>query len=316
MADVLDIYVGEVGLHLLEFALSILLGDMVADVDLLFVQKHAIDVLDGLLSSLVGLIMNKSVTLGVTVLVLGHLAAQNVAEGSKGVMESLIVDSDIQILDKDVTLSGLAKGRITLGPHDAAGTTLDDGVVEFLKGFLAVSGGVVVDIGVSKGATGDGIAADADRGDRTDLGEELEQHGLCDGGVKFSDVQRGGVLGVGSSRAGSRSRGILRATADISVNSGLGITAVDEGNVVEVVGKLINSAGKRVGSHFWLLRMMTMNGSDHSQKGLQRQHAHLKRKAQVAEKVDCDAMTTRRQQGVEVTDLPIQQQQSNDGKLF
>jgi hypothetical protein len=172
--------------------------------DLLLVQKHAVNVLDGVVSGLGGLVVNKSVTLGVTVLILGNLAAQNVAKGSKGIMESLVVDGDIQVLDEDVALAGLAKGRITLGPHDAARTTLDDGVVEFLEGFLTIRSGVVVDIGVSKGATGDGVTADTDRGDSTDLGEELEEHGLSDGGVEFSDVKRGRVLGVRCGRVGGR----------------------------------------------------------------------------------------------------------------
>ena len=39
LLDVLDVDVGEVGLHLLELAHALLLGDVVADEDLLLVQE-------------------------------------------------------------------------------------------------------------------------------------------------------------------------------------------------------------------------------------------------------------------------------------
>lgn len=51
-----------------------LLRDMVPDVDLLVVQKHAIDGFDGSLSSLSGLIVHKTVALRVTLIVSGDLA--------------------------------------------------------------------------------------------------------------------------------------------------------------------------------------------------------------------------------------------------
>ena len=54
---------------------------------------------------------------------------------------------DVEILDENVALTSLAKGRVTLGPRDAAGTTLDQGMVEFLESLLAIRGGVVVDVG-------------------------------------------------------------------------------------------------------------------------------------------------------------------------
>jgi hypothetical protein len=247
--NVLDVDVSEVGLHLLELALAVLLGDVVADINLLLVEKHAVDVLDGLGGSLISLVVNETIALGVTILVLGDLAAQNVTKSSKGVVESLVVNSDIKVLDENIALAVLAKSRVTLRPHDAAGATLDQGVVELLKSLLAISSSIVVDIGITKGAAGDGVTADTDRGDSANLGEELKEHSLSDGGVKLADVERSRVLGVRSSGSGGRSSSIVSGGSDAGVdNRSLGITAVERG-VVEVVGELVNSAGSSVGGH-------------------------------------------------------------------
>ncbi|ROV94110.1 hypothetical protein VPNG_09340 [Cytospora leucostoma] len=251
--DVLDIYVGEVGLHLLEFALAVLLGDVVADIDLLLVQKHAIDVLDSLRSSLVGLVVHETVSLGVSMLILGNLAAENVAESGESVMQSLVVDSDIEVLDEDVASAGLAQGGVTLGPHDTARAALDNSVVELLKSLLTITGGVVVHVCVAQGATGDGITANTDGGDRADLGEELEEHGFGDGGVELANVQRGGGSMVRSSRVGGGS-GLLASElggVDGSVDAGGGILGAVQGGVAEISSELVNSgSGGGRGSHF------------------------------------------------------------------
>lgn len=215
--DVLDVDVGEVGLHLLELAHAVLLGDVVADEDLLLVQEHAVDHLDGLVGGLGGLVVDETVALGVGVLVLGDLAAENVAEGSKGVVKGLVVNGGVEVLDEDVALASLAQSRITLRPHDAAGLALNESVVQLLESTLTVGGVVVVDVGVAERATGDGITADADRGNLADRGEQLEKHGLSDGRVELADVQRGGV---GVSRLGSR----------------LGLAVVVGGGVLSTVG--------------------------------------------------------------------------------
>ena len=199
--NVLDVDVGEVGLHLLELAHAVLLGDVVTDKDLLLVQKHAVDHLDGLVGGLGSLVVDETVALGVGVLVLGDLAAENVAEGGKGVVKSLVVNGGVEVLDEDVALASLAEGGVTLRPHDAAGLALDKGVVELLKSALAVGGVVVVDVGVAERAAGDSIAADTDGGYLADGGEQLEKHGLGDGEVELTNVERGRV---GVSRLGSR----------------------------------------------------------------------------------------------------------------
>ena len=62
---------------------------MVADIDLLVVQEHTIDSLDGGLGSLSSLVVDETVALGTAVLIGGDLAGQDVTEGSEGVVESL-----------------------------------------------------------------------------------------------------------------------------------------------------------------------------------------------------------------------------------
>lgn len=98
---------------------------MVPDVHLLVVEQHAIDRLNGGLSSLGGLVVNETIALGTTMLVCGNFAGQNVAESSKGVVQSLsdtvkcderecweatclVVNLLIQVLNEDVALARLA----------------------------------------------------------------------------------------------------------------------------------------------------------------------------------------------------------------
>ncbi len=90
------------------------------DVNLLVVQQHTVDSLDGGISSLRGLIVDETVALGASVLIRSDLARQNVSEGGKRIVQGLVVDSLVQVLDEDIALAGLAEGGVTLRPHDAA----------------------------------------------------------------------------------------------------------------------------------------------------------------------------------------------------
>ena len=145
-----------------------------------------------LAGSLGSLVVHESVALGVGHLILGDLAAENVAKGGEGVVKSLVVDGSVEVLDEDVALAGLAQSRVTLRPHDAARLALDEGVVQLLESTLAIGAAVVVDIGVAERAAGDGVAADTDGGDLADGGEELEELGVCGAGC-----QRGGQWASG-----------------------------------------------------------------------------------------------------------------------
>ena len=113
-----------------------LLRDVVADVHLLVVQKHTVDGLDGGLGSLGGLVVNKAVALEPALLIGGDLAGQNVAEGGERIVQGLVVDCLVQVLDENVTLTGLAEGGVPLRPHDAAGAAFDERVVELLQSAL------------------------------------------------------------------------------------------------------------------------------------------------------------------------------------
>ena len=94
---------------------------------------------------------------------------------------NLMVDCLIKILDENIALSSLAQSGIALRPHDAAkrtmsamfimtqeavlflpSTALNERVIEPVKSALAVSSVQVVDVGIAKGATSDGVAADTD----------------------------------------------------------------------------------------------------------------------------------------------------------
>ncbi len=154
--DVLGVDVGEASTRLLDLGLTLLAGDVVTDVDLLVVQKHAVDVLDGSLGSLGGLVVDETVAERASV-VGGDLARKNVTESGKGIVKGLVVDTGVEVLDEDVALTGASEGGVTLRPHDTARTVADERVVELLHGTLAVVGVEEVDVGVAERATGDGV---------------------------------------------------------------------------------------------------------------------------------------------------------------
>jgi hypothetical protein len=131
--NVLDVEVGEVSTNLVDLGLTFTLGDVDSDVDDLVVEEHTVDSLDGGTSSLGGVVVNESVTERLALSVNGDLAREDVSEGGKGVVESLVVDVLVEVLDEDVASSVLAKSRVTLRPHDSARALLDQRVVELLE---------------------------------------------------------------------------------------------------------------------------------------------------------------------------------------
>lgn len=208
----------------------------------------------GLLGSLISLVVDKPIALRVAVLVLGDLATQDVAEGGKGIVQSLVVNCGIKILDENVALSRLAKSGIALGPHDAARAAFDKRVVELLESLLAIGSGVVVHISVSKRSTGDSIAADTNGGNGTDLGEELEEHGLGDGRIELANVKGGGSLRMRSGGARSGTCGVDVITLIVaSMDSGVGwwsaLVASIEVGAGKIRGELVESASGDVVSH-------------------------------------------------------------------
>jgi len=154
-------------------------------------------VLDGVIGRLGSLVVDETVTTGVSVLILSNFARKDVSEGGERIVKSLVVDGCIEVLDEDVSLTGLAEGGVTLRPHDAAWSTLDESVVELFQSTLSISNVIVVNIGVSERATSDRITANTNGGDLSNGGEELEEHSLSDGWVQFSDVEGGRVVWVG-----------------------------------------------------------------------------------------------------------------------
>ena len=162
LVQVLDVDVGELSALLLDLGLTLFLANVVADVDLLVVQQHAVDVLDGGLGSSAGRVVDKGETARLAILVVADLAREDLTEGGKGVVKGLVVDRLVEVLDEDVALACLAEGWVALRPHDAARATLDERVVEVLESALAIVGVEIVDIGVPERTARDGITADTD----------------------------------------------------------------------------------------------------------------------------------------------------------
>jgi len=180
-------------------------------------------VLDSVVRSLGSLVVDETVALGLGHLVNGNLAAENWAKSGKGVVKCLVVNGRVQVLDEDVALTSFAKSRVALRPHDAARLPLDQGIVQFFKRAFAVHSAVVVDIGIAKRTTGNGVTADTDGSDLTDGREKLEEHGLGDREVELSNVERGGVLVSGGRSGGVRGSDIFGArvlVGDVGVDGG------------------------------------------------------------------------------------------------
>jgi len=55
---------------------------------------------------------------------------------------------------------------------------------------LTVNHHVEVDVGVAEGAPGDGVAANADAGNRANSVEDVAEKSLCDLGVEITNIQR------------------------------------------------------------------------------------------------------------------------------
>jgi hypothetical protein len=187
LVDILDVNVGKLSLHLLDLAHPLLFRNVMSDVNLLVVQEHAIDGLDGGIGSLGGLVVDETVPSGTTVLVGSDLAGEDVSERGKGIMKGLyvgensrdqrfilpssssssqptdlVIDLLVQILDKNIPSRALPQRRVTLGPHDPTRSTLDQRVVQRVQGSFPVRPVEVVDVGVPEGSSGDGVPANSD----------------------------------------------------------------------------------------------------------------------------------------------------------
>jgi len=160
--NVLDEKVGELSLLLFDLGLSLLLSDVMSDIDLFVIEQHAVDSLDGGGGSFSSGVVNKGESSGFASLVETDFAREDLTESGKGVVESLVVDRFVKVLDEDVSLTSLSQSRVSLRPHDSAGLVLDQRVVEVLEGLLSIRRVHVVDVGVSEGSSGDGVSADSD----------------------------------------------------------------------------------------------------------------------------------------------------------
>ena len=162
--NVLDEEVGELSSLLFDLGLSLLLSDVVSDIDLFVIEQHAVDSLDGGSSGFASGVVDKGESSRFGSLIETDFTREDFTKGGKGVVESLVVDRFVKVLDEDVSLTSLSQSRVSLRPHDSAGLSLDQRVVEVLESLLSVHGVHVVDVGVSEGSSSDGVSADSDTG--------------------------------------------------------------------------------------------------------------------------------------------------------
>jgi len=191
--------------------------------------------------------VNETVALGDTKVVSSDLARKDLTEGGEGVVEILVINSRIKVLNENVASTSATQRRVTLGPHDAAGTALDGSVVKLSKSTLTISNVVVVDVSVTKRSLGKDITADTDGSNGTNLVEDLKEHGLRDRGVELTNVKRsiGGNLSGGLTGGGSRlSR--LSGLSSGSSRGFSGLLSLVEGEFFE---GLLGGRNRSVGGH-------------------------------------------------------------------
>ena len=74
----------------------------------------------------------------------------------------LVVDALIEVLYEDITLARLSQRRITLRPHNATRLILDQRVVKVLERSFAICRVEIIDVGIAKRTTGNGITTHSD----------------------------------------------------------------------------------------------------------------------------------------------------------
>lgn len=187
--QVLDVHVGEIFGVLLH---SFLLGDERTNVDNKVgrTDVHVVDLGNGIISILLGLIVNESITLALSFLVNCNFAGQDVSEIGEGVVQGLVVNGLVQVLDEHISDTRLPHAWVTLGPHDTAWLVSDGDVVQRIQSKFSIARVVEVDVGISKGSASDGITANTDGSHRPHLVEKFEQMPLRSIGGKITHVQR------------------------------------------------------------------------------------------------------------------------------
>jgi hypothetical protein len=88
-----------------------------SDVDLLVVEKHTVDSLDGAFGGLGGLIMDEAVPFRSAVFIRGDFAGKNIAERGKGVVKSLSPDRQQEVTrhkQRKRTLLSIASSRFLM----------------------------------------------------------------------------------------------------------------------------------------------------------------------------------------------------------
>jgi len=191
VAEVLDVYVGELLGFLSELLLPLLARDEAADKDLLLVEQHTIDLLDSVEGSFLSFKMHKSITLAASISILGDLAGQDVPEGGESVIHSFVVDRLVEVFDEHISNARPPERRIPLAPHDPDGAALQHVKVHRVQGSLGISRLLEVDVGISEGPPGNHVPAHTDGEDRARGGELLEEHRLGYLGGQIAHIERG-----------------------------------------------------------------------------------------------------------------------------
>jgi len=108
--------------------------------------------------------VNETVALGITLLIHGNFAGENVSKGGEGVVELLVANGVIQVLDEDISNTCLSDAWITLRPHDPARSAGDRVVVKAVQCPFSIDNAVEIDIGITQRPARESISTNTDRG--------------------------------------------------------------------------------------------------------------------------------------------------------
>mmetsp|Transcript_33748 Transcript_33748/g.81826 ORF Transcript_33748/g.81826 Transcript_33748/m.81826 type:complete len:657 (-) Transcript_33748:516-2486(-) len=183
--DLLDVTVGPVVL-----SWSLVASNKVSNLDFLSIDQHTIELVNGSIGSFSSLVVDVTVSLGVSrFTVSDNLTGKNVSEKAESIIKLLVVDRDVEVLDKDISNSRATKSGITLTPHNTAGPVLDHGEVHGVEGTFSIAQLMVVNVSISERATSDSVTANTDGGNWSNSIEDLEQKTFIDIGSNVTDVK-------------------------------------------------------------------------------------------------------------------------------
>mmetsp|Transcript_18832 Transcript_18832/g.43954 ORF Transcript_18832/g.43954 Transcript_18832/m.43954 type:complete len:731 (+) Transcript_18832:191-2383(+) len=163
----------------------------VSNLHFLSINEHTIKLFNGSIGSFGSFVVDISITFGFASFTVRHdFAREDVPKERKGIIKLLVVNRFVQVFNKNVSDSRLAKRGITLAPHDATRLALDHGKVHGIQRALGIRKLMEVHVGIAQRTTGDGITAHTNRSDGAHRAKDFVQERFVHIRSQVTNVER------------------------------------------------------------------------------------------------------------------------------